>query len=80
MTWSTAPIPDGDFSADPLAALEAFRKACEKPPKPYRPMYLLHHDEWVKAARGEPFMVAGIECVIRDGVPVPKKWAERAEP
>ena len=31
VTWSTAPIPDPDFSADPLAALEAFRKACEKP-------------------------------------------------
>ena len=80
MTWSTPPLPDSGFNADPLAALEAFRKACKAQAKPYRPMYLLHYNEWVKAARGESFMFAGIECVIRDGVPVPKKWTERTGP
>ena len=57
------------YCDDPLKALEQFIEKMKEPqPMKYRgPVYFLHHREWDKMKRGEPFYFEGILCKLGPG-------------
>ena len=77
--WSNV---EGDppYETDPIAAMQRMIDEAKKPSSSRSgPMYLLPHSEFLKAARGEPFVWNGILCVLVDGHPVPKALKEEWE-
>lgn len=72
--WWVATGNEPTYATDPLAAMQRMIDESTLPPERYAgPMHLLHHSEWEKAARGEPFIYQGVKCVLVDGHPVPKE-------
>jgi hypothetical protein len=59
------------YETDPLAALERFVDARDKPHTYRGPVYFLHHTQYEKAIRGEPFNYLGFLCRLEHGIPTP---------